>query len=76
MGGLHPSWDLASQSISDSLMHQGKRADSTLQEKGSEVAGPNRSGGTHGLRLLWKRADITIGTSGEILNFEAQIPHL
>lgn len=76
MGGLHTSWALASQGISDSLMHQDKRADSTLQEKGSEVACPNRSGGTHGLRLLLKRVDITIGTSGEILNFEAQIPHL
>lgn len=76
MGGLHTSWALASQGISDSLMPQDKRADSTPQEKGSEVAGPNRSGGTHGLRLLWKRAGITNGTSWEILNFEAQIPHL
>lgn len=46
VGGLHTSWDPVSQGISDSLMHQDKRAEATPQEKGSEASGPNSSGDT------------------------------
>ena len=45
-GGLHTSWAPANQGISDSLMHQEKRAEGLPQEKGPEAAGPNKSGDT------------------------------
>ena len=46
VGGLQTSWDPVSRGISDSLMHQDKRAETTPQKKGSEASSPNSSGDT------------------------------